>query len=466
MSPLHLTEGESAEIAKLRDDLSSAVADQYSVGAVLGVGRSGVVFHARKTETSRVVALKVAWEDPAARAQVARETSVTSELAHQFVLPMQKLHLGKRIFVIEMPLALGGTLDQLFDRGSGASFHYVRGILRQVASALDHAHAQGIVHGSISPVKILLDENGQCLVSDFGLRSSRQLGGASVRPSELGAPAYMPIEQRRDRADLDGRIDQYALGVIAYELLRGRRTWQVSAEDVFAVEAIEINPTRAIAHGVPLSATVAIKRATSLEPGQRYASVADFVQAFSADSADTPSTALRAPRRPGALRRRAMFLAPFALVLALGIAGSKASVRDKVRALWPASWSLGSEDSGGESELPAFPDTGSLDTLGSAKRSGGDVARMRRKNSAKVTPLTTAPRPSTGVITVTLAGGSSAFVIIDGQTRGGTPLTWRASAGRHIVSLRGEDKYSPPAMSVNLAGGDTAIVAFTAATRR
>ena len=466
MNPLHITEGEGAEIAKLRDDLSNAVGDEYSLGAVLGVGRSGVVFHARKTETSRAVALKVAWEEPAARAQVARETSLASEAAHQHVLPMQKLYLGKRIFAIEMPLALGGSLDQLFDRGAPASFSYVRGILRQVAGALDNAHAHGIVHGSLCPVKILLDENGQCLVSDFGLRLPVQANAANARPSELGAPAYTPLEQRRDRADVDGRIDQYALAVIAYELLRGRRTWQVSAEGVFAVEAIEIMPTRAIAHGVPLSASVAIKRATSREPGQRYASVADFVQAFSGDSAEVLPTAQRPPRRPGAIRRRAMVLAPFALVVAIGIASSKASVREKVRALWPDAWSLSSDDTGGTNELPAFPDTGSLDTLGSARRSGGDVARNRRKNSAKVTPLKSAPRPTTGVITVTLSGGSSAFVIIDGQTRGGTPLTWRASAGRHIVSLRGEDKYSPPAMSVNLSGGDTALVAFSTATRR
>jgi hypothetical protein len=465
MNPLHLTEGEGAEIAKLRDDLSSAVGDEYSLGAVLGVGRSGVVFHARKTATSRAVALKVAWEDAAARAQVARETSLTSEVQHPHVLPMQKLYLGKRIFAIEMPLALGGTLDDLFDRGAAASFHYVRGILRQVAAALDHAHARGIVHGALCPVKILLDENGQCLVSDFGLRLPMQAGAANARPSEVGAPAYTPLEQRRDRADVDGRIDQYALAVIAYELLRGRRTWQVSGEGVFAVEAIEIMPTRAIAHGVPLSASTAIKRATSREPGQRYASIAEFVHAFSGDAADVSPTPQRAPRMTGAIRRRAMLLAPIALVLAVGIAGSKASVREKVRALWPAGWSFSGDDAGGESELPAFPDTGPLDTLGS-RRSGGDVARGRRRNSAKVTPLPSGPKPTTGVITVTLSGGSSAFVIIDGQTRGGTPLTWRASTGRHVVSLRGEDKYSPPAMSVNLTGGDTALVAFTTATRR
>jgi hypothetical protein len=71
-----------------------------------------------------------------------------------------------------------------------------------------------------------------------------------------------------------------------------------------------------------------------------------------------------------------------------------------------------------------------------------------------------------GVITVTLTGGSSAFVVIDGQTRGGTPLSWKANAGRHVVSLRGEDKYSPVQLSVNLAGGDTARANFIVTSRR
>jgi hypothetical protein len=70
------------------------------------------------------------------------------------------------------------------------------------------------------------------------------------------------------------------------------------------------------------------------------------------------------------------------------------------------------------------------------------------------------------VITVTLTGGNSAFVVIDGQARGGTPLSWHASVGRHVVSLRGEDRYSPSALNVDLAGGDTARAAFVVAGRR
>jgi len=453
---------EGTDVAKLRDKLSDALGNDYTLGAILGAGRCGVVFLARKVATNRDVAIKVAWNNAPARAQLARETSLTSAVVHSHVLAMRKLYLAKPIFVIEMPIAPGGTLDDRFERGGAVSFQYVRAILRQVAGAFDEAHTRGIVHGSLCPAKILLDENGQCLVSDFGLRTPVLTGVAALRPSELGLPAYMPLEQRRDQSDIDGRIDQYALAVIAYELLRGRRTWHVSDEGVVAVEAIEITPSRAIAAGVPLSANVAIKRATAREPAHRYQSVADFVRAFSGDTPDAALAPQRAPRRRIKMPHPAWLLAPLALVLA--IAGSQASVRAELRGLLPANWSLGSGDQVNEDEAPL--DTSPLATV-DAQRSGGDVARRRGPvKSARSAAAAAAQALVPGVIKVTLTGGSSAFVVIDGQARGGTPLSWPANAGRHVVSLRGEDKYSPAQISVNLAGGDTARAAFVTSNRR
>jgi hypothetical protein len=459
---------EDGEVAQLRGQLSSAVGDDYTLGAVLGAGRCGVVFLARNVIANRDVALKVSWDDRAARAQLARETSLTAEIVDPHVIAMRKLHLAKRIFVVEMPIAPGGTLDDRFDRGGGVSFQYVRAILRQVAGAFDQAHAQGIVHGSLCPVKILLDENGQCLISDFGLRMPVRVNAPGPRPSELGAPAYMPVEQRHDRADIDGRVDQFALGIIAYELLRGRRTWQVSDEGVFAVEALQITSNRPIAPGVPLSANAAIKRATAREPAHRYASVAEFVRAFSGDTPDAIATPKRQRRLRGTNRLRALLLVP--IVLVLGIVGSRPQVRGALRGLLPADWSfLTGEQTADDDQSQApsdVPGTTPLVGPDAGRRSGGDVARVRRRPAPK-TPGTgaNASGQTTGVITVTLTGGSSAFVVIDGQTRGGTPLSWRASTGRHVVSLRGEGKYSPVEVRVNLTGGDTAHAAFVAARR-
>ncbi len=465
MTTPHASEG--AEVAKLRDQLSSALGDDYTLGAVLGAGRCGVVFLARNVAASRDVALTVSWDDTDARAQLARETSLTAEVEHPHVLPMRKLFLAKRIFVVEMPLASGGTLDDLLERGGGASFQYVRGILRQVAGAFDAAHARGIVHGALCPVKILLDENGQCLVSDFGLRLPALSRSIAPRPSQLGAAPYMPIEQRRDRGDTDGRVDQYALAIIAYELLRGRRTWHYSGEGVLAVEPLEIMVNRPIAPGVPLSANAALKRATSAEPGHRFSSVGDFVRAFSGDTPDALPAQSRKGRRRVTPRQRAWLLVP--LVVVLAIVGSRPSVRGAVRGLWPADWSLRGGDqpaADDEGQLPPeFPDTTPLTTSDTGRRSAGDVARVRSRVPAKPA-VASGPRPTTGVITVTLTGGNSAFVVIDGQARGGTPLSWRASVGRHVVSLRGEDRYSPAALNVDLAGGDTARAAFVVAGRR
>jgi hypothetical protein len=132
--------------------------------------------------------------------------------------------------------------------------------------------------------------------------------------------------------------------------------------------------------------------------------------------------------------------------------------------LLPANWSLDNGDQVNEDEAPL--DTSPLATVG-AQRSGGDVARRRGSGkSARSAASAAAQALMPGVIRVTLTGGSSAFVVIDGQARGGTPLSWPANAGRHVVSLRGEDKYSPTQISVNLTGGDTARAAFVASTRR
>ena len=443
---------EGADVAKLRGQLSSALGDDYALGAVLGSGRCGVVFLAHNVAANRDVALKVAWDNAAARAKLARETSLTSEVVDSHVLAVRKLNLGKPIFVVEMQLAPGGTLDDRFDRGGAVSFQYVRAIMKQAARALDLAHGQGIVHGALCPVKILLDENGQCLLSDFGLRAPARANAGAPPPSALGSPAYTPMEQRRDRADFDGRADQYALAIIAYELLRGRRTWHVSDEGVVAVEALEIAPNRPIAPGVPLRANAAIKRATSREPAHRFGSVAEFVQSFSGDTIDIPPVP---PRRRFRIPRPVLFLAPIVVVLA--IAGSQRSVRQTIRGLLPNDWSfLTGDQSASDDETPSeLSDTGSLTKPDAGRRSGGEVGRIRARS-----------RTGNGVIRVTLTGGSSAFVVIDGQTRGGTPLSWTAAAGRHVVSLRGEDRYTPAQLNVDVSGGDTSVAAFIVTGRR
>jgi hypothetical protein len=108
-----------------------------------------------------------------------------------------------------------------------------------------------------------------------------------AKPSTVGTPAYTPVEQRRDMRGVDGRIDQFALAVIAYEMLRGRRTWNVNEAGALEIEAVEVPTGRPIAPNVPLSASLAIKRATSREPKMRYKTVSEFARGLTDASVQT-----------------------------------------------------------------------------------------------------------------------------------------------------------------------------------
>ena len=140
----------------------------------------------------------------------------------------------------------GRDADDLLASGSPVPYPQVLEIVRAIGGALDQAHAAGIIHGGLRPIKILLDDTGKPLVSDFEIRIPRRADWDVSHPSEVGAQAYMPLEQRHDSPEIDGRIDQYALAIIAYELLRGRPTWHINDEGVLEIDAIEIMVHRAI----------------------------------------------------------------------------------------------------------------------------------------------------------------------------------------------------------------------------
>ncbi|HEX8954488.1 MAG TPA: serine/threonine-protein kinase [Polyangia bacterium] len=303
----------------LLEDLTRALEGRYVVGDAIGFGRGGVTVRARRVSSGRNVALKVAWEDRLARAQVLRETAITAKVKHANVLPMRSIDALERLLVVEMPLA-AGTADDLIETGTPVPFERVVQIMTAAANALDLAHQSGIVHGGLHPAKLLIDDKNEVLLSDFSLRVPQVSARDVAKPSTVGTPAYTPMEQRRDLRGVDGRIDQFALAVIAYELLRGRRTWHVTETGALEIEPMEISSSRPIAAGVPLSASFAIKRATSRDPNFRYKSVGDFVRGLSDASAQPVASEQIYRSEPKAMRRRSPIWV-ILLVIALLAAG-------------------------------------------------------------------------------------------------------------------------------------------------
>jgi serine/threonine-protein kinase len=337
---------DSTEAAGLLAELGRALAGRYLIGEVLGSGRGGITVRAHHTATKKDVAVKVAWNDPVARTQVLRETVLTAKVGHPNALAVRDIPAPEPMLVVEMPLTTGGTLSDLLARGKPIPFPVVLEIVRGIGGALDQAHAAGIVHGGLRPIKILLDAIGKPLVTDFEIRIPRRADWDVSSPSEVGAQAYMPLEQRHDSPDIDGRVDQYALAIIAYELLRGRPTWHINDEGVLEIDAIEIMVHRPISPDSPLSASMAIKRATAKDPAFRYSSAGAFVRAFSGEVADVvPSAHIHRSEivikdRPS----RLWFAVPIVLIGA--ILATRPTVREATLDAWQKTRSFALGDGG------------------------------------------------------------------------------------------------------------------------
>jgi serine/threonine protein kinase len=327
------------EAIELAEALTAAVDGRVSIGSIIGYGRWGLSVRARDV-SGRIVALKVAWKDDEARSQVLRETEITAKVDHPNVLTARRVDVPEPLVVVETTF-MATSLGDLLDAKTPVPFEKVRDILLVIAAVLDKAHSVGVVHGGILPEKIFIDDNGRYFIGDFALRLPQAVFVEGNRPSTVGFTAYTPMEQRHDLPSADGRIDEFALAVVAYELLRGHRRWRIGAEDVLEIDSIDMVVSRPIAPGAPPTASAAIRRATSREPAFRYGSAGDFARAFAGISKGaTPSEHIF--RAPVFVEKRRSWL--WLLPIAAGVAALVAfrpTVRASAIKLWHADWTSG-----------------------------------------------------------------------------------------------------------------------------
>ena len=187
-----------------------------------------------------------------------------------------------------MPYVRGGSLRQrLAARGASSRSDEAVGLVRQVAAALDHAHAHGLIHRDIKPENILLHE-GEAMVTDFGIALA-----AGTAPGDrltetglmVGTPEYMSPEQAAGERTLDARSDVYSLGCVLYELLAGEPPYAgATAQAVIAKRFTEPAPrVRRARPAVPAAVEQAIVRALAADPADRFPSPRRFADALAAD---------------------------------------------------------------------------------------------------------------------------------------------------------------------------------------
>jgi serine/threonine-protein kinase len=199
---------------------------RYEIKNELGRGGMATVYHAHDPHFKRDVALKVLprefLHDPTFRARFEREAQTIAQLEHPAIVPVYDFGEETGQPYIVMRYMSGGSLADRLRRESLATSEAAR-IVTRLAPALDEAHSQGIVHRDLKPANILFDQRGDPYISDFGIAKLSQDSATFTGSAIVGTPAYMSPEQARGEKDLDGRSDIYALGVILFEMLTGKR---------------------------------------------------------------------------------------------------------------------------------------------------------------------------------------------------------------------------------------------------
>lgn len=256
----------------IRMEPGALLADRFEIGALLGQGGMGNVYAARDRLKDEDVAIKVLRHDlqfsTAAKDRFLAESKVSCSLSHPNIVRVHDVGVSGGLYYFSMERLKGHTLrqrmDQYREQGRAFSVAEVTDIARQLIDALRYAHRY-IVHRDIKPENIWLAEDGTVKLMDFGIARAFSHSQLTQTGMALGTAYYMSPEQRIGAKDVDWRTDQYALGVVLYELLAG--TLPTGA----------VKPIDTIRRDIPKRYAAALMRAMAVMPEDRFQSLNDML---------------------------------------------------------------------------------------------------------------------------------------------------------------------------------------------
>jgi len=301
--------------------LAAALSDRYRIERELGEGGMATVYLAEDLKHHRKVAIKVLRQELATTLgpeRFLREIETTANLRHPHILPLFDSGRADDLLYYVMPYVEGETLRERLKRDTQLPVDEALRIAAEVADALGHAHARGVVHRDIKPENILL-EGGHAVVADFGIaRAVDAAGGEHLTETglSLGTPTYMSPEQAAAESEPDARSDQYALGCVLFEVLAGRPPFTGASAGAVARQhiAVEPPPLSALRPAVPAAVAAAVRKALAKDPTDRFGDVGEFRDALRASA--TAGGGATVAGRP---RRRARILGAAAGVVAVAV---------------------------------------------------------------------------------------------------------------------------------------------------
>jgi serine/threonine protein kinase len=265
--------------------LRASTLGEYEILGELGRGGMATVYAAHDIALDRRVAIKVIspslGASPALVERFRREARTAASLSHPNIIPIYSVRHSNRLLFFVMKYVEGRPLDSILRETGALPVPTVQAVLGQVASAVGYAHRHGVVHRDIKPGNIIIDDEGWCVVTDFGIAKVAESEGLTTSGMMVGTPAYMSPEQCLSN-NISGASDQYALGVVAYEMLTGRLPFPGTSmmSVMYAHVHVPVPEIADLRAECPPDLATAVMRMLSKEPTERWPSIEEAVAAL------------------------------------------------------------------------------------------------------------------------------------------------------------------------------------------
>ena len=271
----------------IADSLAKATAGDFEILRELGRGAMGAVYLARDLALGRKVAIKLIapafLDNPTMVERFMLEAQTVASLRHPNIVNIHAVREFADLHYFVMDFIDGPSLRRVLMDHGPLEIPVVQALLFQIGSGLSYAHrrGRGVIHRDVKPANIMLDCEGNAFITDFGIsKIAQSKSGLTVTGTTVGTPDYMSPEQCRDEV-LTGASDQYALGIVAYEMLCGAPPFTGSHHVVmFAHTSDEPSPVTELRADCPSEVAEAVMRMLAKSPEDRWPDVGTAVEAL------------------------------------------------------------------------------------------------------------------------------------------------------------------------------------------
>jgi serine/threonine protein kinase len=265
--------------------LQEATLGDYDLYGELGRGGMAAVYLALDLSLNRKVAIKTMLPDLVSRTGMVdrfkREAQTAAALSHPHIIQIFGVKQTKSLVYFVMKYIEGRSLESVIIERGKLDVDLTRVILSQVGGALAFAHRKGVVHRDMKPANIMLEEDGWAIVTDFGIAKVQEAQNLTATGTAIGTPHYMSPEQFHNKA-VTGASDQYSLGVLAYEMLAGKKPFDGGTyAEIITQHLFEAPPDlRTVNPDVPEHVNDVIRKMMAKDPAERFPDLDTAIHAF------------------------------------------------------------------------------------------------------------------------------------------------------------------------------------------